>query len=207
MQSAGQSPPMRRAWPGSYQIINCLFVETDRHLGAHHDYGPADQVGVLRHQLDGLLARRRIRLHAHGAIQIVPGIEELLVVSLANQLVQFTRAQALREIDVLRLDTLGGKVTPRLPASGSGGFQVDFHAANRTMRRHEKEALGNSLSTCLVPRDAGVHFRAPEIDAAPDALAGVQTLLPQPAHDAQAAHAVVAQDHQPVFIRQMLHFL
>ena len=66
-------------------------------------------------------------LHVALAVEFVAGIQEVAVVALADQLVEFLDRQSLVEIDLLKLDAFFAKQTLRVAAGGSSGFQIEFH--------------------------------------------------------------------------------
>ncbi|HTS31565.1 MAG TPA: hypothetical protein VMH81_37095, partial [Bryobacteraceae bacterium] len=103
------------------------LIEPQHDVGSLHQNRPLDQVGILRHQLQSLLARWWMVLHAALAVQLVPRIQKQLVVALSDQPVEFFDGQPLIQVDFLKIRALFAKPTLRFPASRSSGFQIKFH--------------------------------------------------------------------------------
>src|SRR5205814_7992624 len=85
-------------------------------------------------------------------IDLVPDIQELPIIALANQLFQLGDRQSLIQIDLLHLDSFFAKQTLRFPAGGSSGLQIELHhnqfkSAYRSPVRCRKS--GSSASNCL----------------------------------------------------------
>ena len=89
--------------------LQARLVVTQHDAGSFHQDRTLDQVGVCRHQAQGLFPRRRAVLHVAFTIQLVPGIQEEAVVAGADQLVELAFGKALAEIDLLKLRALFAK--------------------------------------------------------------------------------------------------
>jgi hypothetical protein len=77
------------AQEGLYNSPDRFFVETQNNFAALHQDGTFDQVRILRHEPQGFLAGRRMVAHASLTIQLVARVEELSIVALSNEPVQF----------------------------------------------------------------------------------------------------------------------
>lgn len=119
--------PERRRLPPSKQFPDLIRVEAEHNLPALDEQRSPDQVRILRHQLDRLLAGWRIGLHAPLPVQFVARVEEQLVVALADQGVKDGWAQSLVQVDLLGLDTVLAQETPGVAAGGSGGFAPEIN--------------------------------------------------------------------------------
>lgn len=104
--------------------------ESGHHGLPLHAERPLDQVRVLRHQLQRLLAVGRISLHVKLPVQHVAGIDEAKVISIPDQGIQIGDGQALAEIDQVQLGAALGQETPSLPAAGSTWLVIEAHAGH-----------------------------------------------------------------------------
>ena len=70
------------------QLRHGLGVKPKDDLGAFHQNGPLDEIGILGHEAQGFLAGRWILFHAALAVKLIAGVEEKLIVALADQVVE-----------------------------------------------------------------------------------------------------------------------
>src|SRR3989454_1082518 len=97
------------------------------------DWTP-NQVRLLRHQIDCFRARRRLVLHLSQTVKLIPRIQKLLIVALADQLIQLRfRQPFLSQIAKLQFDSVPLQETSRFAARCSRRLmqEPDFCA-----RRH-----------------------------------------------------------------------
>src|SRR5262249_22075796 len=94
---------------------------------ALHQNRPLDQVWILGHELQRLLARWGMVLHAAFAIQLVASIEEQPVITLAYELVQIGYGKTAIQIYFFKFESFFAKPPLRFPAGGSSRFPVEFH--------------------------------------------------------------------------------
>src|SRR5437899_4889697 len=72
-----------------------IFVKTEHHLRASKHHWTTNEIRFLGHEFDGLSARWRMLFHVPRAIEFIPGIQELLVITFADQFVEFSLCQPL----------------------------------------------------------------------------------------------------------------
>src|SRR5205085_1778407 len=99
----------------------------------HHDLlavyqnGALDQVGIFAHQLERFFARGRIVLHAALAVELIPSVQKIFVVALADEFLQLRYGQALIQVDLVKFDASCAKGTLRVAAGGSSRLEIEFH--------------------------------------------------------------------------------
>src|SRR5439155_17045179 len=81
--------------PSLHKSPVSLFIKTQHHLRASNDHRPANEIRLLGHEFDVLRARGRMILHFPRAIELISRIQELSVIAVADQLIQFGLGQSL----------------------------------------------------------------------------------------------------------------
>jgi len=68
-----------------------------------------------------------VLLHLALAIQLVARVEKFLVVTIADQFVEFGYGKALVQIDLFESNSSLAKETLRFAAGGSSRLEIEFH--------------------------------------------------------------------------------
>src|SRR5215831_6575484 len=102
------------------------FIESDDDARAMREKRPPNQIGRLRHQLDGVGSRRRLLRHVALAIKFVARTQEFLVIALADQLIEFGfREGLLVEVARVEVELELEQETSCFSACGSSGLLVE----------------------------------------------------------------------------------
>src|SRR5437588_1202404 len=206
------------------KLLVGLFIKTENHLRTDNQYGTANQIRFLSHQLDSFRARRRMLFHVSGTIQFVSRIQEFLVIALSNQRIQFGFRQPLRaQVTRFQFGPQFQQETSCLAASCSRRlvqeFDLDLRHARSSVggRQHSFARLRGSLhpirngtdsspaqskTRALIAGDAGIDFERPALDSSGQGLGALESLKPQPCRRIQASHAVVAVTNHFVHVGQ-----
>src|SRR5712692_452717 len=72
-----------------------LFIKTQNDLRSTKDHRPANEIRLLRHELDGLRAQGRMLLHVARAIELISRVQELFMIAVADQFFEFGLRQSL----------------------------------------------------------------------------------------------------------------
>ena len=102
-------------------------VEAEEDLPAVDEDGAADEIGVLRHQAQGVGAGGRVSLQIQLAVQFIASVEEGQVVAITDEAVQLVDGESFVEVDGFGFDLIVYQETPGLAAGGSSGFGVELH--------------------------------------------------------------------------------
>ena len=95
---------------GGNRTVSFLIEAEDNPPAVNEDRTP-DEVRILRHEPDGLVSRRGVRLHVELPVQVVTWIEKLPVIPFPDQLFQLGWAQALTEVNFVKVGRLVAKET------------------------------------------------------------------------------------------------
>jgi hypothetical protein len=103
----------------------------------------ADEIGVLEHQIDGLLLRQLARAEVALFVGGAALVEEIVEMRLVDQpLQQLARRRLLGEIVLVQIDALVLEVGDRLPAARSTRLEIDIdfflHRLRINMTKNER---------------------------------------------------------------------
>src|SRR5947209_7940712 len=124
--SLGRAPPGAdgpRRVRSLHQFLERLFVEAQNDLVATNHHRTANQVWLLRHQLERFRSRGRLLAHVAPAIELVARVQKQFVVATANQMVEFRGRQSFL-VEVAKLQVRPGVLqeTSCIAAGGSCGL-------------------------------------------------------------------------------------
>jgi hypothetical protein len=110
-----------------------LFVKAKDNLRAANEQRSPNQIGFLGHQPDGFRAGRRMLLQVAFAEEFVSRIQKLLVISIADELIEFGLAEELFiQIARIKLNFFLEQETSCFAACASGWFLIEDN-----LRGHE----------------------------------------------------------------------
>lgn len=104
----------------------------------------ADEIGILEHQIDGLLLRQLARAEVALFVSGAAPVEEVVGARLVDQLLeQLARRRLLGEIVLVQIDALLLEVGDRLPAARSTRLEIDvdfllLHRLRINMTKNER---------------------------------------------------------------------
>jgi len=121
--------------PNSLEPCDPFFVEANDNASSGKDHGPANQVRLLRHHANRFRTRRRILLHIFGAVQLVPRIQKVPMIAVANEFFEVIRSE-LVFIQIVKVQryALLLQETSCFAAGGSSGLVKEFHPLAGTLR-------------------------------------------------------------------------
>ena len=121
-------PPLLHEFPQPFLVI------PQNHLPAANHNGPPNQVRLLGHELQRLIAIRRMLLHPPPAVQVIPGIQEVEVVARPDQGVElFRRQSVLPQVVFVKFRTFFQQETSCFAAARSSGFEIHFQFGHGTL--------------------------------------------------------------------------
>ena len=105
------------------QFFQFLGAESQHDPAAANHHWPANQVGLSGHQPQCFLPGRRLFAHVLPAVEFVARIQELPVIAIADQLIEFLEGQAiLADIPQIKFGAFGFEQTASLAATRSSGL-------------------------------------------------------------------------------------
>jgi hypothetical protein len=121
--------------PNSLEPCDPFFVKAKDNASSGEDHRPANQVRLLRHHANRFRARGRILLHIFGAIQLVPRIQKVPMIAVANEFFEGIRSE-LVFIQIVKVQryALLLQETSCFAAGGSSGLVKEFHPLAGALR-------------------------------------------------------------------------
>jgi hypothetical protein len=121
--------------PNSLEPCDPFFVKANYNASSRKDHGPPNQVRLLRHHANRFRARRRILLHIFGAVQLVPCIQKVPMIAVANEFFEIIRGEPVfTQIVKIQGYALLLQETSCFAAGGSSGLVKEFHPLAGTFR-------------------------------------------------------------------------
>jgi len=121
--------------PNWLEPCDPFFVEANDNASSRKDHGPANQVRLLRHHANRFRTRRRILLHIFGAVQLVPRIQKVPMIAVANEFFEVIRSEPVfTQIVKVQRYALLLQETSCFAAGGSCGLVKEFHSLAGTFR-------------------------------------------------------------------------
>jgi hypothetical protein len=70
-----------------------FFIKAKDNASSGKNYGAADQVRLLRHHTNCFRTGRRMLFHVFAAVQLVPRIEKVPMIAIANEFLEVIRSE------------------------------------------------------------------------------------------------------------------
>jgi hypothetical protein len=122
--------PQKRLQPG-----DPFFVEAKDNASSGKDHGTADQVWLLRHHANRFRTQGRILFHIFGAVQLVPSIQKVPMIAIANEFLEVIRSEPVfAQIVKVQRYALLLQETSCFAAGRSSGLVKEFHTLAGTLR-------------------------------------------------------------------------
>ena len=122
--------PQKRLQPG-----DSVFIESDHHAAAGHNHRAPNQIRLLHHHANRFRTRGRILFHIFGAVQLVPSIQKVPMIAIANEFLEVIRSEPVfAQIVKVQRYALLLQETSCFAAGRSSGLVKEFHTLAETLR-------------------------------------------------------------------------
>ena len=119
----------------SLEPCDPFFVKAQDNASSGKDHGAPNQVWLLRHHANRFRTRGRILFHIFGTVQLVPSIQKVSMIAIANEFLEVIRGEPVfAQIVKVQRYALLLQETSCFAAGRSSGLVKEFHTLAGTLR-------------------------------------------------------------------------